>query len=985
MEINPIMPKNFNEELRTYLEYARQKKDELDRRHYFSSKVLVGWFGIKPEHIDYDKERRDLYYAGILFETKAELNETKRKEAFKELKNYINTTKSPIIKIVVTDLIRFEIYNIEDIKNYTDDIYSNIKPIETFDLNHGNAEEVFNKLYRLLYVDQLSLPINNKIIVPRLLNLINKLSLQLEIKSDDIKFLAWKKYLSIALGSEKEASIDLFKKYVILYYISIFSVAKMFKIKANRADIVSGNAFIVKGILNFISHEDFFNVLDYKSNILDEIENELNLYNFEQQDIEKDFFRLLYEELILPSNRHSLGEFYTPEWLAQYIVDELVKKENIVLDPACGSGTFLKLAIKKKKMLGSKNIESQIVGFDINPIAVIISKANILLEFRKVIPIIPVFVADSLMPELSVKQAQLGPEYVNINFGEIVKGEGTERFYYKPFGKDLSPNEMYEYIKKMEKAANGEIEINGDLLINKALIEAIRKLINNGKDHIWFFILQNIYNPYYYKRKVDVVIGNPPWLTYKDVESPTRQQFLDKLYIEYNLGSGSRNKTNQDMAAFFIARCQEYLKNKDDGKIGFVLTRAILDSSQYGSIRKAVISNNKLPKISKIYDISPKLNPFNRSSCIVIFDFRNNSTEIDGAVLDSDKKVKVDETPRIILDKKKFYINITINESGIGTSKLNKQIGTTYKEEFKQGATIIPRSYYFVEINEKAKYGFKVSCAPEYKNAVGKRSKKKDWLNFPDNKVVERHLIYDVIVGESLGKYYYSTKKVVLPLLGGSFIFKELREGNHYKIVLADDIDSKIQKIAKNASEQDIIKNLFIDLSKIYQDLENDWEEKRQNKFDLDGKPSQRMGILERLNYNNELIKQMAIKGRYIVVYNTSGKDIRCCVVDKSDIIIDSECYYYKTNNRLEAHYLEGVLNSKALLNKFKDSGLKSERHIHKKIFELGIPRFSKSNNKHVRIAELAEKIEMLTKRKENLDEIERCLNKIEKLVDEII
>ncbi|MFP3191328.1 MAG: N-6 DNA methylase, partial [Thermoproteota archaeon] len=725
MDINPIIPANFEEKLKTYLRTIRQKEGEYNKRNYFVNEVLVKWFNIDPELIDFEASRRDLFVAGVLFETKIQLNEQKRKEAFKELKKYIKTKHEDTIKAVVTDFIQFEIYDPKDIENYTEKQYENIfkKCKGSFSLDSGDItlEEHFQNLYKLLYSHDQLLPISERVIVPRLVYFINQLSKQAEeIKTDNIKFKAWSTYLSIALGSEKEANIDLFRKYVILYYITILFVAKLLGYKANRDSIISGDIFIAKGIRNFVDQEDFFNVLDTKSKILDEIDEELGNYNFQKISNRSDIFRLLYEELISPSDRHSLGEFYTPEWLAKYIIDEIVTKDNLVLDPACGSGTFLRASIKKKKELGSENIEKQIIGFDINPIAVIIAKANILLEFRKGIEIIPVFLADSLMPDLNIKQKRLQEDCININFEEIVEGAGTAEFYYKPNGKDLSPQEMYDYIKRLmdlaeEKSKGIDIteKIESDMLPNQGLIEKLSELISKGKNHLWSFILQNIYNPYYYRGKVDVVIGNPPWLTYKDVESPSRQHFLDNLYLEYGLGGGSENKTHQDMAEFFIARAKEYIRKNDKGeisdtgKIGFVLTRAIFDSAQYNAIRRAAVSANKgpnnsndLPRITKIYDITQKANPFRRTSCIVIFDFKNTSDEIDGVIIDSEKKVKINEPPKIIETKTKFYINITKNESGIVVSKLrnNNLNSSIYKDEFKQGATIVPRPYYFVEI-----------------------------------------------------------------------------------------------------------------------------------------------------------------------------------------------------------------------------------------------------------------------------------------------
>ena len=1011
MGINPRIPENFEEKLDDYLKVVKSRK-ELNKRSFFESEVLVKWFNIEPRDIKFEDNKRDLYYAGILFETKFKLNNSKRKEAFEELSRYINENPDPVIEVVVTDLIEFEVYNCIDlIKNYdkSEAYYNKIinSNKEIYRMDEGKPEDIFNNLYKFIYKEQSNLPLDTNLIVPRLKNLIDNLSQNIKVDEDNIKFKAWTNFISVALGSKKEATIEVFKKYTILYYISILSVAKVLNISSNIIDIVNGNSFLAKGILNFTNNEDFFNILNYDDKILNEINNELNSYDFNSQNSEIDFFRLLYERLIAPSNRHSLGEFYTPEWLAKYLVDKLVTKNNIILDPACGSGTFLKLAIKKKKEYNSKNIESQIVGFDINPIAVIIAKANIILELKKPIRIIPVYVADSLMPELKIKQTQLESNFVKINFEAIAKGYGEGKFYFKPDGKDMNPNEMYEYIQKMKEAAENKIQIEGNLIPNKDIINTISTLISNNQDDIWFFIIQNIYNPYYYMNKVDVVIGNPPWLTYKDVNSHDRQIFLDTIYKDYGLGSGSKNKTHQDMAAFFIARSQEYLKDKKTGKIGFVLPKAIFNGSQYNSIRLAVSVNqnnavirgrsnhnqegsnqNKLnlPKISMIFDIKKNLNPFRIPSCMIIFDFVNKSNEIDGIILDSIKSFEIYQIPiKVEVSKTKFYINIAGKESGISIKKLNDTFTSPYKNKFKQGSTIVPRSYYFIDINKEDKYNFEVSGANEYKISYNKKKRKKTWLIFPDNRIIEKHLVYDVIIGETINKYSFETKKIVLPILNGEFILKQVKNGNHYKIILNDAvINSKLNYICrvqnKNDEYKEILKNLFTNLPEIYQKFEDDWEEKRGSKFYLKGKQSEQMGIFDRLNYNNELLAQFKDKKNYMVVYNTSGKDIKCAIIENKEdslnqIVIDSECYYYKTDDKLEAYYLEGILNSKFLIEKLINSGIKSERHIHKKIFELGIPLFNKDKPIHIKIAKYSQLLEK--DNKNNLGLIEKLVCKI--------
>ncbi len=71
------------------------------------------------------------------------------------------------------------------------------------------------------------------------------------------------------------------------------------------------------------------------------------LTRFAWHEVEHDVMKVLYGSVIAASTRHQLGEYYTPDWSAEIIVDEVVTSplEQRVLDPACGSGTFLFYAV----------------------------------------------------------------------------------------------------------------------------------------------------------------------------------------------------------------------------------------------------------------------------------------------------------------------------------------------------------------------------------------------------------------------------------------------------------------------------------------------------------------------------------------------------------------------------------------------------------------------------------------------------------------
>ncbi|MBS1848297.1 MAG: N-6 DNA methylase [Actinobacteria bacterium] len=98
---------------------------------------------------------------------------------------------------------------------------------------------------------------------------------------------------------------------------------------------------------------------------------------FDWANVAHDVLKSLYESVITPEVRHSLGEYYTPDWLAGQIVREVVDEpaSQRVLDPSCGSGTFLYQAIHHKltSMADADastrlaTILSTVTGMDLHP------------------------------------------------------------------------------------------------------------------------------------------------------------------------------------------------------------------------------------------------------------------------------------------------------------------------------------------------------------------------------------------------------------------------------------------------------------------------------------------------------------------------------------------------------------------------------------------------------------------------------------------
>jgi len=100
---------------------------------------------------------------------------------------------------------------------------------------------------------------------------------------------------------------------------------------------------------------------------LDKLIKDLNRFNF--SIMPQDVIGAVFEKLIPYEERHSLGQYFTPENLVDLINAFCVRTVNdYVLDPTCGTGTFLTRAYDKMKTAGQrehKKLLSQLWGIDI--------------------------------------------------------------------------------------------------------------------------------------------------------------------------------------------------------------------------------------------------------------------------------------------------------------------------------------------------------------------------------------------------------------------------------------------------------------------------------------------------------------------------------------------------------------------------------------------------------------------------------------------
>ena len=340
----------------------------------------------------------------------------------------------------------------------------------------------------------------------------------------------WRGLLSKVYGSDI-ADDDLFMRHSYLAQFAKLLVYAALEGRPARNDIpliVTGEAFHRHGVSN-IGENDLFAWLmmdairNESIDLLLALSAELDVYDLSA--IRQDLLKQLYQNLVDPVTRHDLGEYYTPDWLAQLTLQEIdYDAPQSLLDPACGSGTFLFNAIRRladNGLTGRELVEfalNNIVGTDIHPLAVTIARINYLLALSDhletdsndgEVPPLPVIMADALIRPLKNRS----PDSVTI----AVDWDNNELFRI-PLESAVDADKLTKTIDYMDEFAKvvahpeqttqmGNIfrmwvqDIYSGIAnptfrnLWASNFQLLVELIRDGRDSIWAYILKNLSRP----------------------------------------------------------------------------------------------------------------------------------------------------------------------------------------------------------------------------------------------------------------------------------------------------------------------------------------------------------------------------------------------------------------------------------------------------------------------------------------------------------
>lgn len=945
----------------------------------------------------YDKMHRgsaDTLYNNIIIEFENDLRKSE-KHAKEQLAGYflgqVKSGKGYNYTLIASDFITWKVYypDVSQIQHFEtlQEHELILKEIDhaTFILNEYNGDDFYYWIDRFLFKEN-----KQKATLERIEDNFGYKSalftecfrLILHVFKDAKKYgevqvslEQWQKFLSIAYGKFEGSDED----FVIHTYLSILAKILTYEVLSNddyidedeMKDILQGDAFLRFGVENFVEsdfyhwvHGDrYFNSLKPVFRL---IANEVSKFDFEKVD--EDILKGVYQELIDLDTRHALGEYYTPDWLCERIVREFeFKKHSKILDPSCGSGSFLRAAIHRLKTLhpdiSPEEILKSIHGIDIHPLSVQIAKATVLISVGKLKS------SDRRHLNIVLANTLLAPDGVQNLFGNEFKMK-IDREELVLNTQILDDDHLFnigvDLCEELSENSKGKKNIPIDTLINTIRVKinnqswngiisenfykiylALKKVKENERDSIWSFIIKNLYKPYFLAGKFDYIVGNPPWFTFSSIKNEEYQNILEALAESHQVKpQNGKNMPHLEIAAIFLSYCTSYFL-REDGKLSFVLPRSFFSADQHDNTRNGKAKDVKLTEIWDLDAVNPL---FNIPSCVLFSEKShvNNKIRKEG-IIGKEFRGRLkkhnsgwEEAKDKIAESKTNYFYSQQGKSSAFTLKQLKQTSkiNPYKKQFNQGATIVPRTFYFIE----AERGFEIGTGDETKVRTLKSiipDAKTPWKDISFSKMVNSKFIFLTAISRSILPFsLIKPDYVILPI----------------KIDLNK--DGK-QIIIQNPKE--IQKEGYSKSYKWFEDCENIWNIHRTEKNKINTS-------YDYLNWQNKLTSQN-LNAPYLVLYNASAKDANATIVKREDydleFIVESVSYVFYTDNLNEAYYLTTILNSSIpnlMMKDFQSKGLFGARHVHKKILDVYFPQYDEVNKTHNSLAKLGKEAHEKTK-----------------------
>ncbi|MBM2832442.1 MAG: hypothetical protein HW414_1494 [Dehalococcoidia bacterium] len=581
----------------------------------------------------------------------------------------------------------------------------------------------------------------------------------------------------------------LFLQHTYLTIIAKTMAAKVLGVViAEPGELLSGRRFSEAGIGGVVE-SDFFDWPLASAKGPDLVRRvALQASRFRLEDVQTDVLKGLYESLIDPEQRHFLGEYYTPDWLAERMCAHVIVNplEQRVLDPACGSGTFLFHAVRRLLKADEEagipiqdaiqRACRQVCGVDVHPVSAQIARVTFLLAFgperlkhRPSNINIPVYIGDSLQWNT---RGFLAERDVLI---EIPESRELLEFPFEvtrdPVIFDAVIGRMLELSEQNAPAEGLAAWLQRDYRLSPATLntltqtyDTLHQLHRGGRDHIWGFVMRNLVRPIWLSQqsqKVDVVIGNPPWLSYRFMDADLQARFRTECQ-SFGIWHGQVAQ-QQDLSSYFFVRCVE-LYLRDGGVIAFVMPYAAMTRRQFARFRTGLYGAPQRGSSRLIYvsaqftaawSFSDQVQPlFPIPSCVLFA----KSGDGSGPRLPSRVQVAAGILPRRDASGTEASQYLSWHDAPWPSERVDR-VTAGYAGRFRDGAVVFPSVLFRVQAVEAGKLGTS-PLAPlvESRRTTQEKPPWKNMRSLRGN--IETDFLRPLYLGESIGPF-----RVLSPIL----------------------------------------------------------------------------------------------------------------------------------------------------------------------------------------------------------------------------
>ncbi|MGZ8308808.1 MAG: N-6 DNA methylase [Rhodoplanes sp.] len=778
-----------------------------------------------------------------------------------------------------------------------------------------------------------------------------------------LKRQLWAQLLKLVYGREVESDALFFQHTFLVIVAKAIALAVLGLRDDDPKHVLSGAAFEAAGIFGAVE-SDFFDWVVTSAEGEDLVRRILtHVRRFRLSEVETDVLKILYESLIDQTQRHGLGEYYTPDWLAAKIVRRAVATpiEQKVLDPACGSGTFLFHAIRNflasaeeeglELNLRAEEATNHIAGMDIHPVAVIIARVTYLLALAPSLSIraeslyIPVYLADAMQlstqpwmkgKELAINvpdppgtvetdNGMIGRRRTELKFPEILCKD--IRLFDKLVAKMRQGAEQKLTRKQIEPVFTLEIErhykrditpMEAEGVIEMGATYAVfDELCRQGRDSVWTYVARNLSRPLalaFGAGWANVVVGNPPWVAFRHMSADLQKRFRELAKGE-RVHVGGKFATQNDLSALFAVRAVA-LYLRAGGRIAFVLPLAALTRGQFERLRSGSFHSARVAW-EEAWTMDDSVQPlFPVPSCVLFGRRRATSRPAPETVRAYSGLLPYRDAHEDVADQR-----LTVTEGAPKPAEGRFTGGSAYRAAFRQGATLVPRMLCIVERLPTGRLRMS-RAAPR---VVSRRyaQEKKPWKALGTIEAnVESQFIRSVLFGESILPYrVFRPFDGVVPVTSGGEILDAAGAANRG----------------------------YLGLHAWMMAAEAIWNAHAENG----------MTLIERWNYHNELGAQFPIPSLR-VVYAKAGTLPAACII-RDHHVIDHMLYWTAPGDEGEGYYLAAILNSETARGRvaaLQARGQWGARHFDKVMFNLPIPRFDPASALHGKLAAAAREAE---------------------------